>query len=317
MSTDIGRHVPTSAFRATMEQQISRAFRTTEIADMPPSTRRTRPSWRTRLRNVALVTIGLLLGVGAQFASAQVQDARQRSELEAAKHAERDLLTLRLQMAELNLQGASKASEVGAGSREAVRDAELEVQQVRVAIAILELELLEIRATAASPRDELWTPLNGSRDFVRERLQMQALVAQQRLAVAESEAREMERSHAAGAVLVSAVRDAQLDMAQAKMEFERLVLRIQLRDRFLKDGLSAEQVTRELQRVDLTVEIRHAQERLKAAEERLRSARERSAVGVTTALELKRAELEVLEVQLEMQRMGARFRALPPEERRP
>jgi hypothetical protein len=325
MSTDIGKHVPTSEFRASLERDIVGALRAENEpmglvvagpspagrAHEPPSLRR---SWRSivrgRLRNAALIAFGLFVGVGAQMASAQVQESRQRSELEAAKVAERQMAALRIEMAKLNEERARKAMEAGAGSRESLLESEAETRRLQVAAVLLELEIAEIRATSASPRHEIWAPLTTERDFLRERLQAQGMVMQQRLAVAEARAQQVERSHAVGAATATALSDARLDVARSRMDFHVAAKRIMLRDQFLKEGLSAERVARDLQHAELQFEIQYAQEKLKNAQERERTARQQSAVGATTAIELKRAELEVLEVQLELQQMMARYREL-------
>jgi hypothetical protein len=308
MTSDIGKHVPTSAFRASLEQEILRELRAGEPAYAPPSTRR---PWRHRLRNVALIVLGLFVGLGAQMASAQVQESRQRSELEAAKQAEREMVVLRVMMARLAEERARREFEVGAASRQSLRDAEANASQAQVLFQVLESQLAEIRLTSRAPRDEIWAPLATERDFVRERLQMQAMVAQQRLAVAEAAATEAERGYEAGAVQGNVVKDAQLDAAERKMEFQVLAKRIMLRDQFLKEGLTPEQVTREVQRSELMFAIQYAQDRLKVAKEREASARDRFKGGATTELELKRAELEVLEVQLELRQLTERYRAMP------
>lgn len=307
MTTDIGKHVPTDAFRAALEGDIVREVRSGLPAYAPPGTRTRR---RERLRTVALLAVGLLFGVGTQLASAQVQDARQRSELERAKRADQEMAALRLTLAKLNEERAREAFTAGALSRQSLVQAEAEVRALEVAVARIRIDLEEIRATAAAPRDELWAPLTAERDFVRERLQMAALTAQNRLQQAEVLAAEAERSFRAGAVAEAAVNDAKLDVSQAKMEFQTLAQRIVLRDQFLKERLSPDEVTRRLERSEVMFEIQHLQDRLKVAESHEALARQREAVGTMDALALKRAEVEVLELKLMLDRLVTRYRAL-------
>ena len=78
-------HVPTPQFRASLENEIIHALRRdARMESDPPSVARphTRTRRRDRIKLVAILPIGLILGVGTQFASAQVQDARQRTLLE-------------------------------------------------------------------------------------------------------------------------------------------------------------------------------------------------------------------------------------------
>lgn len=301
---DIGRHVPSPAFRAALELEIVQELRQGQALPDPPSMR---PRRRDRLRTVALLVIGLFLGVGTQLASAQVQEARQRTELESAKEAERRSVALRVQLAKQAEEVARKSFEAGAISRQALLSASADVRAVEIAYARLSLDLAELTVTAAPPRDELWAPLVASRDFVKERLQMEGMVAQQRLRDAEMESAEVDRAFSAGVTGRAEVSDARLDVAEAKLAFDRIVTRINLREQALKEGLAPEEVTRRLERMDTMLEIQHLQARLSFAEARLQRARERVDTGLATRAEGLRAELEVLEVQEQIQRLRLRL----------
>lgn len=304
---DIGRHVASPAFRAALEQEIVQELRRGHGLADPPSTRVRR---RDRIRTVALLAIGLLLGVGTQLASAQVQESRQRTELESAKEAERASVALRVRLAKRAEEEARKAFDVGAVSRQALLAASADLRAVEIAYARLGIDLAEIKATAAPPRDELWAPLVASRDFVKERLQMEGMVAQQRLRDAETESAEVDRAFRIGATGRAEVSDATLDVSDAKLAFNRIVTRINVREQFLKEGLPPEAVTQRLDRMEAMLEIQHMQARLAAAEARLQRVRERVDAGVSTRVEGLRAELEVLEVQEQIQRLRLRLASI-------
>lgn len=308
MTQDIGTHRPTDAFRSTLERRIAAAFH----ADLtPPSINRpAQTRWRDRLRVVALIAFGLVVGVGTQLASAQVAQSRQRGTLESAVNVERELAALRLSVAKLNEERAQRAFAAGVASRQSLLEAEAEVRAMELAVARIDLDLAEIRVTAEAPRDELWAPTPGSRDFVRERLQLAAIQAQQRLRAAEVALAEAERGARVGRVSGGAVDDARLDHSLAKKEFQTLAQRIALRETFLKERLSAEEVTRRSHRMELTFEIEHAQHRLQVAESRVAVARQRTQVGAEDELALKRAEIEVLQMRVELQRLAERLRAM-------
>lgn len=297
MTNDIGRHIPTPEFRASLERRLLRELR--------------RPArYGEVLRKAALIAFGLFLGVGTQMASAQVQEARQRSELERSLMVERELAALRLQLARTEVERAQKAFSAGALSRQSLLTAEAEARAMEVHAARLELDLAEVRLTAAAPRDELWAPLVGDRDFVSDRARMAALVAQQRLQAAEAVAVDVERGHRVGSVGDAALRDARLDVARARMEFQSLATRLQLREQFLKEGLSSEEVVRREQRAQLMFELEHGQVRLQAAEAQLRDLQEKAHVGAIDDLTLKRAELEMLELRAQLRQLQSRYAAM-------
>lgn len=303
MNTPTAMHTPTPEFRDALEQSLRRAFHAGE--GDPPSLRTRRAGrWRTTVT----LSLGLLLGVGTQFASAQVQQSRQQSELERAKAAEGDLVKVRWQLAKAQQEEARKAFEAGVTSASMLAEQEARLRAARIAVAGIALDLEEIRATAESPRDELWAPLVGSRDFVKERLTLAAAVAQEELADAEKRATEVERAVGAGsdaAVLLEAARSVR---ASAKLAFDRLAVQLMVREQFLKEKLSPEETTRRRERLQGTVEIEATRWRLESLQQRLVRARERYEGGAGLQIEVKRAELAVLEAQAEVEQIRARLR---------
>jgi hypothetical protein len=301
MSADSRLHAPSAEFRASLEGEIVRALRRETSFDAPARA-------RDRFRSVALLTAGLLFGVGVQFASAQVGDARQRSELERAAEVERGVAALRLDLARTAHERARQRVEIGAISRQLELEAAAEVRLREMELARLHYDLEEIRASAGAPRDELWAPLVGRRDFVRQRLTVRAVASQQRLTLAEARAAEAERGFRAGVVSAHALGDAQAEAAQAKQEFQVLAQKLMLRDEFLKSGLPSEEVTRRIQRIELRSEMERAIRQLELARVRVDRARRQSIVGVADELEVKRAELEVLEQTVRLDRLRTALR---------
>ncbi|MGQ0648956.1 MAG: hypothetical protein ACT4P7_15465, partial [Gemmatimonadaceae bacterium] len=158
------------------------------------------------------------------------------------------------------------------------------------------------------PRNELWAPLVGGRDFVRERLGAAALAAQQRLTLSEARVVEAERAFRAGTVSQHALSDAQSAEAQARQEFQVVAQKLMLRDTFLKEGLSPEEVTRRVQRFELLADAQRVQRQLELAMARVTLVRQRSASGAADELDLKRAEVEVLERRVELDRLRRQLR---------
>ncbi len=98
MSTpDDGLHTPTPAFVAGLEEAVLRAYREADAIPVIPRAPSTR--WRDWGRIAAVLLLGAALGVGGQFASAQVRDAKTRSELERSLAAEREMRLFQLGVA--------------------------------------------------------------------------------------------------------------------------------------------------------------------------------------------------------------------------
>jgi hypothetical protein len=284
---------------AALEQDVLRAQRAQSTPDALVS-RLAR--WPRRLRAAAVLAIGLVLGVGAQMASAQVQDARVRADYEKALQAEREVLMMRQRIVAELAEKATKEFEVGMIDRTAMLRAELERKLVELSVAKLALQMEEIQLTSKAARDELWAPKVNGRDFVAERLKVEAVAAQQRLQHAERLAQEVEEAKTLGPVLVGKIVEVERERREARQEFEMRAMRVKLREEALEQSMSPEQVTRRAQRIDYMLALKQAQERVRSAQVRRQYVQERVKLGLMTRIEELRADLEVLESEEALQR---------------
>lgn len=302
------RHHPAPEFVAGLEREIVRAWRaeTTGASVIPMApTRR----WE-RIRMAAMLAIGVLGGFGAQFASAQVQGARARSELERSVELERQVQEYRVSVARAEHERMRSAFAAGIAAERDLNRAALELRMMEVNLARLQLDLAEIRESNAAPRNELWAPVLGGRDFVRERQNLMAALAEEELRVAEAERRTTEQRVRMGIDGVGALESAQLRVAEKTLALQRLTAEIALREEAVAKRLAPEEVTRRLQRTGLELELAGAQQRLAVGRERVTRLRRMTQVGAMSELDLKRAELEVLEQEMALERLSAELERL-------
>lgn len=323
MMSSEDRHTPRAEFIAALEQDLLRAHRAlapqalslTRSAAREPAAPRHPRAWGRRARGAALLAIGLVLGVGTQIASAQVQGAKERSEYERERRTERELAAMRLKLAREAATKAQQDYAAGAISRQALLTAETEVKVSELAILKLELELEEIRSTSRAPRDELWAPKVQGRDFVRERLQVEAAAAQERMKSAEDRAKVAEERRAVGAEVETELVQTQRDLLEARREFELQAMKMRLREEAVAKELPSEEVVKRSRRIEAEAAVRRARQRLEMASRRLETVKQRVKGGMAVLLDEKRAELEVLESQAELEAASRTLAALPrPEE---
>jgi outer membrane protein TolC len=270
-----------------------------------------------RFRTVALVVVALTAGAAAGATPALVQEARQRSDLIAAQQAQLRLAQMRLDLAAAALGEARDRFSAGLISREELGAVEAEMAMMQANLRRLAINLEEIEASGATPRDEISAPLVDGRDFVTERLRLALAEAQQRLVAAERTFEETERRHRIGRVVSSgAVAEAEAALQQARSRLAELAERQDLREEVLDRNLSAAESERRLQLIQATHERDTARRLLDVASERLRQTRVRFGTGIVSELELKRAELEVLERQVELQQIERQIRFLEEFQRR-
>jgi hypothetical protein len=300
-----GLHEPTPEFRTLLESEVVRTLRRESRIGS-----RSRTVRRGRLRMAATVVVALGLGAAAGAAPARVQDARQRDELLEAVRAEMQLAAMRLDLARAAFEDARRKFDVGAIGRESLAAAEADLRAMETQWARIGLNEQEIRATAAPPRDEITAPAVGERDFMSERLRLDLAAAQQRLSAAERIAAELERRQRLGAVPRLALLDAQIELERAKGELGMLAARLSVRQDFLAKRLPIADVERRVQREELQHEASLAQHLHALAQERLENLRELNAAGIVEPLEVKRAEVDVLERAMELERIMRQLKML-------
>ena len=288
---------PRPEFRAHLEWQIASALRREERFTEPAS------AGPRRLRTAVAFLAALAIGAGAMGASGQVQEARNRDALIEALRTEESLGRLRLELAEAEYQDARRKYETGIASREGVQAAETQLLALKAALARLALNMEEIKATAQAPRDDLQAPLVDRRDFVSERLRLELIAAQQALVAAEQALEEAKKRVDVGLAPAVVKVQADVDRVLAAVRLQQLAQTLDLRRKVLGNGVDAAALATELRRITLTTEFKRAQGALDAARARLDAVRALFATGRVGELELKRAEVELLEHELDLKRI--------------
>ena len=308
MNRSSGIHVPSPEFRQRLEQDLVTTFRLEGQFGATHSSR-----WR-QLRAVSLLLAGLAVGWGTAFARGQAQDAQERTRLLSVAKTEQELLAARLQLAQSALVVARANFQLGTSSREAVMAAESDVLDLRERVERGALDMAEMTASAQPARNELWAPLVAGRDFVLERLRLEATGTQRKLAAAEQNLQTLERARRLGTGGDGEVAAARLVIADAKRGMALGANRMDLRRRFVEEGLAPEVVARELKRFELNAEVEYTTLALELAGERADRAQQQQRIGVITDLDLKRAQLETLVLKVSLERLRAQLREVDKKE---
>jgi hypothetical protein len=303
MTNHDSTHTPTPEFRASLEQQVIDLYR--------EESRAARPRRFLRFRTPMTLAAGLVLGMATQLAVGQVQRGKERSELEVAIDVKRMIAGSRLELARAVYEQSKKSFDVGATSRSALLAAEVELRAQEAAAYRLQLDLQEIRETASAPRDELWAPLVGGRDFVKDRLTAEASVAQQKQVSVEAAAAEVERSYRAGVVTKGTLDEAMMAVEQAKSDFELIAYKLMLRRKALEEHLTPQLLSQRVEQAELSRQIERVARRLSALQENYESARGRLGTGLADSLEVLRLQVKLMETNEELRGLRARMLRLP------
>lgn len=298
-------HEPTEEFRAHLQWQVESALRR--------ETRFAAPAGATMpwLRAALMMLVGLAAGGIGVMASAEVQEARQRDALIEAIQSEESLVRVRLDLARADYHEALRRLEVGTAGRETVQAAERQMRAMETALKRLQLDIEETRMTSAVPRNELNAPLVGQRDFVRDRLALELEAAQHALVAAEQAVDQARRRVEVGTGPPAALLQAEADVARARASMQRVRATLDLRQRSVRGEIGSDDLAPTLRRMELTFHRDRVQREREIARVLIEEMRRRVEVGLASQLELKRAEVELLERDVELQRIRRELEALP------
>ncbi|MEO7999363.1 MAG: hypothetical protein ABI852_18070, partial [Gemmatimonadaceae bacterium] len=292
------RHTPSPEFRASLERDVMQAFRRQSQFDAPPSLTR-----RNRLRTMATLLIGLTIGAGAAVATAQVQESKVRDSLALAIDAKRKLAMLRLELAEAELESVLKSVKAGARSEQDAAKARLAVAGAELELKRVSLDEQETKVGGAAVRDELWAPKQNGRDFVEERLRIDAAEVQQQLDLTEGVLTDLRTRLRVGAIQAIDTLEASGIRMRTLADLQLLATKLQLRQSFLESRLNEQQVSARLAFMETQLTLAKLRTKLMEARERSKRANEQLNAGVIMVLDAKRAELAELELADQVSRM--------------
>jgi hypothetical protein len=288
---------PRPEFRAHLEWQVQSALRR-ESRFAAPAGRR-----RPTLGAVVAFVAAIALGAGVVGASGEIQEARERDALIDAMRSEEALAKLRMELARAAYQDAQQKYEVGTAGRETVQAAEGELRAMEAALKRLAIDVAEIQATARAPRNDLQAPLVGNRDFVSERMALDLQAAQRAMVAAEQMTAELKHRFEVGVATSVALMQGESDLMQARLRLEQLRDTLDLRRRALAGAVKQDEIRPALRRLELTLEAKRIELDMQLARARIEELRKRVEVGTAAEIELKRAELELLERQMDLKRV--------------
>jgi outer membrane protein TolC len=297
-------HEATPEFLAHLEWQIETALRR-ETRLAAPVTGGFRG-----LRTALIVVVALAAGGAVGMASGRAQDAKQRDRLVDSARSEESLVSVRLDLARADYQDERRRFDAGVSDRLALAAAEDQVRAMETALAKVRLDIEEIRATSATPNNDLQAPLVGQRDFVRERLALDLDTAKRTLVTAEQTLQQVQKRVSVGVTPQAAALQAEADVAEARARMLLVQSKIDIRQKTLSGEIKPEDAPAAARRMELTLQADRAQRELLLGRARLEELRRLVAVGTASQLDLKKAEVEVLERELELRQITQELQTL-------
>jgi len=271
---------PNSQFLERLEWQLSSEYRRTNRLK-PPSGKIAVP------RSMVAVTlaVGLLMtGVAVTKAADYIKDSWKKKIEIARVETEAELKKVHLES--IREMASDVKTRVSNGL---IREDEYQAMKLAVENAELDLKrsllnLEEVKMSGDIPRNELYAPLVGGRDFVSERLiieKMEVELVMEQLGIHLERIKQLvEQSMVRG----DEMNQIQMELANRKVMIDKIQQRLDLRARFLAGEIAAQEV--------------EIQERMSGAERNLHLAQSK-----VDALNEQLKRLKTLEVQGEISHM--------------
>lgn len=299
------QHSPRPEFRLSLERNIVGTLRReTRFGAYYRIVR------NARIRTAALLVIGTAFGLGCSFASAQVHDARSQAVQIQLAELQLSGAKLRLELAQQTYAQNLRLSEAGVITKREVTASLLDAKDSEMKLRRAQINLEEVRVSSASPRDELFAPLINGRDFVKERLELQAAAAQARLADAEALVRDNDSRFRAGLITNAELAASQNTLLKAQGALESAARQLELRREFFDKKLKVEDIARAQQLEEVERSVRELDAAVKNANTRWNLAKSRQQIGMADEFDVKRAEVDLMEAQLELTKANAMLNAL-------
>ncbi len=288
------RFEPDDRFVDRLEWQLASEFRRRERLRPAPG----RVAVPKSVVALGLAAIVLLMGVAATKAADLIKDSwRKRIEV-ARLETEVKIKTAFLELKREMANDAEKQFSLGLLSEDAVLTTKLGAERSAAELEKSVLELEEVKASGEKPRDELYAPLVGGRDFVSERLDVERKVLKLDLDLrrARLERTLQQRVHA-GVLPQSAMDAFQASLAVQEAAIPDIEKRLDLRRRLLASEISAGELEIEARMSAAEKDLKEAQSTIDMFRTRLEDLQAKEAAGLVTSDEVKVAQINLDLVQ--------------------
>jgi hypothetical protein len=306
-------HQPREAFVSNLEWQIRTSLSRGDRFSEPVGTK---PGGKMKI--AVLILASALTGAGGVVVKDEVQDRRAQEVLLRETEVRLRMAELELEMVRTQEDEIEGLFETGLVDEEALMQVQGQVRRAELELMRLFLDREEIRESGERPRNDISAPLVGRRDFVTERLVLLEEVASDQMSQVERHLARCREMEAVGAIGPGEITNLNLAYQEAEAHLENLHLQLAYRQRFLSGEASGAELEHALQVAEAQNEMNLRQVALDGAVRRLGALEERAESGVVGEPEVRRARLEIMRMQMELDlirlRLDDLLRSTPGEE---
>ncbi|MBE0712969.1 MAG: hypothetical protein IH583_11345 [Candidatus Aminicenantes bacterium] len=296
---------PDSKFVERLEWQLASEYRRANRLKAAPG----KVAVPRRMVAVTLVAGVLLAGVAAIKAADYIKDSWRKG-LEIARVG----TEVQLKKAHLESTREMAARAETLASSGLIREEESHVLKLGVEKAALDLDksllnLDEVKASGVAPRDELYAPVMGGRDFVSERLKIQIRGDEGDLELLGSRLDRSKRLVEVGVVSVGDLDLIQAEIAARMAMIDETRKRIDLRKRYVAGEVSAQEVEIGDRMAVAEKNLRQAQTKVDSLMKQMERSEAQEALGLVSpretsqlryALDAAQAELKLATLEVDV-----------------
>lgn len=296
---------PDGRFVERLEWQLASEYRRTNC--LKPSSGKVAVS--RRMVAVALLVGVLTTGVAVIKAAEYIKDSWRKG-LEIARVG----TEVQLKKAHLESTREMAARAENLASVGAIREEESQVLKLGVEKATLDLErsllnLDEVKASGVAPRDELYAPVLGGRDFVSERLKIQIKDVERDLELLRSRLDQFKQRVEVGVASGGDLDQIQAEIAGRKAMIDETRKRLDLRKRYVAGEITAQDVEIGDRMAVAEKNLHQAQTRVDSLMKQLERSQAQEALGMISpretsqlryALDAAQAELKLAALEVDV-----------------
>jgi len=253
-----------------------------------------------RVMAIALMVGTVMAGITAIYAADYFKDSW-RKKIEIARvETEVKLKTAHLEFAR---EMASKAETRFSSGVIGEEEYQLRKGQAEKAALALDGSLLnrdEVKASGELPRNELYAPVVGGRDFVGERLKLERKELELDLEALQRSLGRFEKLVEVGVAPKDQLDAHQADIAVRKALLDKVQTRLALRQRFLKGQVTAQAVDIEDRIAVAASDLRQARSRVESLKRQIESLQPREAMGLVSSTEVQRLRYDLDAAQADL-----------------
>jgi hypothetical protein len=291
------RFEPDSQFVDRLEWQLASEFRRRDRLKPAPG----RIAVPRSVVALSLAAGVLLLGVAATKAADLIKDSwRKRIEV-ARLETEVKIKKAFMEFKQLRAGQAEEKYKLGLIEEDGVHGNRLAVGRAEFDLEKSLLDLEEAKISGEAPRDEIYAPLVGGRDFVSERLEIDKKILEADIALRRT---RIER-HLKARVDLGLIPKSELDGFQAALEVQEggvgdIEKRLTLRQGFLSGEISAEEMEIQDRMTAAGKDLREARSTVDTMKARLDDLRAKEAAGLISEEEIRGTQMALDAAQAQL-----------------